>query len=75
MLAKLQISWIDLGKSIRQFPSWDYFRYNVLPDELFHHRKTFERMAIRDFASIFDGPYAGLIKISDCKLTNDKIDQ
>jgi len=34
--------------------NWDYFRYNVLPDELFNHRKTLERMAIKDFSMIFD---------------------
>jgi hypothetical protein len=55
-------------------PSWDYFRYNVLPDELSYHRKTFERMAIRDFASVLESGYSDAIKISAYKLTNDKID-
>ena len=55
-------------------PSWDYLRYNVLPDELFHHRKTFERMAIRDFASIFENGYVEIIKFSEYILTNGRID-
>ncbi|MGD0449920.1 MAG: GIY-YIG nuclease family protein [Candidatus Bathyarchaeia archaeon] len=55
-------------------PSWDYFRYNVLPDELFHHRKTFERMAIRDFASILNNGSFLALSLSEYKLTNDKID-
>lgn len=28
-------------------PDWDHFRYNVLPDEIAHHRRTLERMVIR----------------------------
>jgi hypothetical protein len=55
-------------------PNWDYFRYDVLPDELFHHRKTFERMAIRDFASILENGYIETMKLSEYKLANDKID-
>jgi hypothetical protein len=64
-----------LRQDHRSIPNWDYFRYNVLPDEIFHHRKTFERMAIRDFASIFENGYVDSIKISDYRLINDKIDQ
>jgi hypothetical protein len=68
----------DLVDRLRQeHPSisdWNFFRYDVLPDELFHHRKTFERMAIRDFASILENGYVGAIKLSEYKLTNEKID-
>ena len=35
-------------------PKWNYFRYDILPDEIANHRKAFERMLIRDFASLFD---------------------
>jgi hypothetical protein len=56
-------------------PHWDYFRYNVLPDELFNHRKTFERMAISDFASVLENGYIDAIKLSEYKLTNGKIDK
>jgi len=55
-------------------PKWNYFRYNVLPDEMFPHRKTIERMAIRDFGSILESGCADAIKLSEYKLTNDKID-
>jgi hypothetical protein len=55
-------------------PHWDYFRYNVLPDELFNHRKTFERMTIRDFASILENVYIDTMSLSEYKLTNDRID-
>jgi hypothetical protein len=55
-------------------PNWNYFRYNVLPDEMFPHRKTIERMAIRDFASVLESSFTDAIRISEYKLTNDKID-
>jgi hypothetical protein len=55
-------------------PDWDYFRYNVLPDELFPHIVTLERMIIRDFASFLQNEYLEPIRISDYKLVNDKID-
>lgn len=57
-----------------KIPSWDYFRYNVLPNEVAPHRQTLERMAIRDIASILEnGP--AKIRFSEYKLTNDKIDK
>jgi hypothetical protein len=69
----------DLIGRLRQehtsIPNWDFFRYDVLPDELFHHRKTFERMAIRDFASILENSDVNPMKLSEYKLTNNKIDQ
>jgi hypothetical protein len=56
-------------------PKWDYFRYNVLPNEIAPNRKILERMIIRDFASILENKgNKSCIKISDYKLTNDKID-
>jgi len=63
-----------LRQEHRSIAKWDYFRYDVLPDELFHHRKTLERMAIRDFASMFENKYVETIRISDYKLVNDRID-
>jgi hypothetical protein len=55
-------------------PEWDYFRYNVLPDEMFPHRKTFERMVIADFASVLESQDTGSVRISNYRLANDKID-
>jgi hypothetical protein len=69
---------LNLVDRLRQdhlsIPNWNYFRYNVLPDEMVPHRKTFERMVIRDLASILENEYSDFIKISDYKLANDKID-
>ncbi|MDH5733153.1 MAG: GIY-YIG nuclease family protein [Candidatus Bathyarchaeota archaeon] len=56
-------------------PNWDFFRYNVLPNEIAPHRKTFERTVIRDFASILENKgEVACIRISDYKLANEKID-
>ena len=56
-------------------PNWNYFRYNVLPNQIASHRKTFERMIIRDFASVLENKgEINFIKISEYKLANDKID-
>lgn len=56
-------------------PDWDHFRYNVLPDEIAHHRRTLERMVIRDFASVLENKEnIDSVKISEYKLANDKID-
>jgi hypothetical protein len=41
---------------------------------MFPHRKTIERMAIRDFASVLESSFTDAIRISEYKLTNDKID-
>jgi hypothetical protein len=43
-------------------------------DEMVPHRKTFERMVIRDLASILENEYIDSVKISEYKLANDKID-
>jgi hypothetical protein len=53
---------------------FNYIRYDVLPDGLFHHVKTLERMAIGDFASILENGYVDAITIPEYKLTNDRID-
>ena len=56
-------------------PQWDYFRYCILPDEIAPHRKTFERMLIRDFASLLTNKIEmESIKISEYRLANDRID-
>lgn len=69
----------NLVKRLRQehpkIPHWNYFRYNVLPKQIAKKRKTFERMAIRDLASLLDnGEKIECIKISDYILTNNRID-
>ena len=57
-------------------PKWDYFRYNVLPDKSALERRTFERMLIRDFASLLDNKKGvKYFDFSEYKLANDKIDQ
>jgi hypothetical protein len=54
-------------------PKWNYFRYNVLPNEIAPHRKAVERMLIKDLATIFlQSP--DIEVVSKYKLTNDKID-
>ncbi len=63
-----------LSQEHASIPNWDYFRYDVLPDELFEHRLSFERMLIRDFASLLSNSLVEPIRISDYKLVNDKID-
>lgn len=66
-------------KRLRQahpsIPNWNYFRYNALPNQIASHRKTFERMVTRDFASVLENKgKIDSIKISDYRLANDKID-
>ncbi|MCW3999520.1 MAG: GIY-YIG nuclease family protein [Candidatus Bathyarchaeota archaeon] len=63
-----------LSKEYPSIPNWDYFRYNVLPDELFDHRVTLERMVIRDYASLLPNSVTETKEISDYRLVNDKID-
>jgi len=68
----------NLVERLRQehpsIPEWDHFRYDVLPDEIAAHRKTFERMLIRDFASVLENKDVDFIRITDYKLANDIID-
>jgi hypothetical protein len=54
---------------------WNYYRYDVLPLHISKHRKQFERMLIRDLASILESDKnVSVIEISDYKLANSKID-
>jgi len=69
----------NLKKRLRQdhpsIPNWNYFRYSILPKALEKRRKTFERMVIRDYASVLENKgKIKAIEISDYKLANDKID-
>lgn len=69
----------DLVKRLSQvYPTitdWNHFRYNVLPDKLAPYRVVFERMLIRDFATILKNKRdVHCISISDYSLANDKID-
>jgi hypothetical protein len=55
--------------------NWDYFRYDVLPNELAPYRLALERMLIRDFAAIMENSKSLIWKdISGCKLANEKVD-
>lgn len=70
----------DLIKRFKQghksIKNWNYFKYNVLPKQLEKHRKTIERMVIRDYATLLENKKGiNCIKISDYKLANDKIDK
>jgi hypothetical protein len=57
-------------------PHWDYFRYNVLPNELAPYRVALERMFIRDLAAFLPSKKSmSTIVISEYKLANDKIDK
>jgi hypothetical protein len=64
-----------LRQDHQSIPNWNYFRYNVLPKQIAGHRKNFERMIIRDFASVLENKgRIDSIRISDYRLANDKID-
>lgn len=65
-----------LKQQHRGIENWDYYRYDVLPDQLSKHRVQFEKMLIRDFAALLDNSKGlGKFNISDFILANDKIDQ
>jgi len=64
-----------LNLFFRDIPKWLFFRYNVLPDKIAPHRQTFERMIIRDFASLLENKKdVNHKEFSDYTLVNDKID-
>ncbi len=69
----------DLIKRLSQkypsIPHWNYYRYDVLPQQLDSYRVALERMMIRGFAELLENK-AGVdgIRISNYKLANDKID-
>lgn len=55
---------------------WNYYRYNCLPDILAKHRKVFERMMIRDFASVLPNKKdIASIDLKEYTFANDKIDR
>ena len=70
---------VDLVKRLSQkYPTishWNYFRYDVLPDELSGFRLTLERMMIRSFAAVLGNKKKiDTLNFSEYELTNDKID-
>ncbi len=69
----------DLGSRLRQphpsIPNWDYFRYDILPDEISEHRRVLERMLIREFAQLLENDVGvKTLRISSYRITNDRID-
>lgn len=65
-----------LSQCYSVIPNWNYYRYDVLPKKMSKYRVTFERMIIRDYASLLDsGKNIKFIKISDYQLANEKIDK
>jgi hypothetical protein len=59
----------------KEIPSWNFYRYNVLPDSLNNHRVTIERMLIRDFSTILINNLNIETKcLSNFTLANKKID-
>jgi hypothetical protein len=69
----------DLVKRLIQphssIPSWNFFRYDVLPVQLSPYRVALERMLIRDFAAVLKNKRQVFSQdISNCELANDKVD-
>ena len=59
----------------KEIPEWDFYKFNLLPQELAEHRLTIERMSIRDMAAFLENKSEiGTFSISDYKLANKKID-
>ena len=59
----------------KEISTWDFNRYDVLPDSLNYHRVTIERMLIRDFSTIFINNLNIETKsLSSFTLANKKID-
>lgn len=64
-----------LGQRYPSIPQWNFYRYDVLPQQLIAFRVAIERMLIRAYAELFESKARiDFIKISDYKLANDKID-
>jgi hypothetical protein len=60
----------------KEIPDWDFYKFNLLPDELAEHRLAIERMSIRDMAALLENKNEiGTFSISDYKLANKKIDK
>ena len=71
---------LDLKKRLTSdypsIPNWDFFRYDVLPDELKDYRVTIERMLIHQFASIMKNKkQISNLDIDKYELANEKIDK
>ncbi len=70
---------LDLVKRLSQrypsIPNWNFYRYDVLPNQLSGHRVAIERMLIRGYAELLENK-SGIEsrRISDYKLANDRID-
>lgn len=70
----------DLVKRLLQrysvIPNWDFFRYDVLPEELAPFRVAIERMMIRDFATLMTNR-KGIesLHVSNYTLVNERIDK
>ncbi|ACB85094.1 GIY-YIG nuclease family protein [Natranaerobius thermophilus] len=74
--AKDLVKRLKFGKH-KEIPYWNYYRYNVLPDEISsdNQRRAIERMIIRDYAALLSNKKGvDNILISDYKLANIKID-
>ena len=55
--------------------NWNFYRYDVLPEELRESRAALERMVIRNFAAVLPNKRSvRTMKISEFRLANDKID-
>ena len=71
---------VDLIKRLntryKSIPDWDFFRYDVLPNELANYRITIERMLIRQFASIMKNTKdIKTLNTQTYRLVNEKIDK
>jgi len=64
-----------LSSGHTSMPTWDKFRYSVLPEALAPYRLEIERMAIRDAASVFrNTKVRDSLELSEYTLKNTKID-
>jgi hypothetical protein len=65
-----------LSQEYQSIPNWDFYRYDVLSDDLTIYRVPIERMLIRFQASLLDNK-KGIenMGISDYKLANERIDR
>jgi len=57
-------------------PDWDFFRYDLLPNELAQFRVDLEEMLIRAFETIMKNKKkVSFVNVSDYELANEKIDK
>ena len=65
-----------LSQKHPSIPNWNLYRYDALPSNLDPFRIELERMLIRSYATLFPNKAkVGTLKLSDWRLTNDKIDK